>query len=195
MLCWPEGGSSVITLAGIDPGTTNLGFAVLGYDARTKEILFTEAMSFNSEKMSLSDDYVAQTHTERTVRIQAQRLNLIRVFKYYKPSSISCESPFYNRLRPSAYGPLVEVLSAINTATIEFDPYVQFTLYPPSIIKKNLGGSAYADKVSVKAQILLIHGLMYRGHIPIDCLDEHAIDALATVYCHYKQTVGSTNDV
>lgn len=188
MLVYPDNSSSVLTIVSIDPGCTNLGFAAMGIDLKINEIVYTEAFTFNSDKMLSDDHYIGESHTERTEKILAQRNNLVSMFKHYSPNVICCESPFYNALRPAAYGALKEIMSGISDASLIYNPSVNLILYPPSIIKKALGGSAIADKVSVKEQVLKNNEINFRGPYPLTKLDEHAIDAIAVGYCHFKLT-------
>lgn len=190
MLVFPEFGSNIVTLVGIDPGTTMLGYGVLAYDASTLDIVYTEATSFNSERMIISDCLISYTHTDRMARIDAQYRNLVRLFKYHRPFEIACESPFFNRQRPAAFGALVEILSAINMAAMDYDGLTSFIPYPPSVIKKSVGAGAFCDKDEIKARMLQIKDLNFRGPYPLENVDEHALDALATAVCHYKQLTG-----
>lgn len=186
MLVYPKNASNNINIVGIDPGTTCTGVAILTIDVSTMKIVRTKAMTFNSDKMLSEDEYLTEPHSERMCKIIAQKNNLIRLFRYHLPSYICCESPFFNRLRPSAFGPLMEILSAIQMASVEYNPLVKFTLYPPSIIKKALGGSGLANKDAVRNQLLLRDDLEYNGDYPLDKLDEHSLDAIAVGICHFN---------
>jgi len=155
------------------------------FDNNTLEILSSEAISYNAERMVSDDLMVATTHSERTAKILAHKQNLSRILNRYQPSVVCCESPFYNRLRPAAFGALTEILASINAAVLEYSPYVSLILYPPSTIKKALGGSAFADKLAVKEQMLARAGIFkLNGPYTLNQLDEHAIDALAACYCY-----------
>lgn len=186
MLVFPESLTTIIKIVAIDPGTRMLGVAILSLDVATMKIVATEAMTFNSEKMLTLDEVVEETYSERMAKILAQKKNLIKIFNYYNPAYICCESPFFNRLQPSAYGPLMEILTAIQMAGIEFNPLVKFTLYPPSVVKKSLGGSHIADKTSIRDQLLLRNDLCFKGTYSLDKLDEHSLDAIAVGLCHYE---------
>lgn len=186
-LTYPVHGSNHVCIVGIDPGTTNLGFAALEFDIQTLQIHRLYATSFKSQQMVGLDGIIRLSHSERIEKIYAQKDNLVNHFRYFHPSFICCESPFYNRFRPSAYGPLVEILFAIRTAAIEYDPIVKFFTYAPSVIKKAVGAGAISGKDAVKAAILgnaELATAFTEGDLA--GLDEHAIDAIGVAYTHLE---------
>lgn len=186
MLVFPEGGSKEVRIASIDPGTNNLGFCVITVDVTNMSIVSTMATTFISDKLLTNDEFLSDTHSERMCKLIAQKNNLIKMFRLYKVDYICCESPFFNRFRPTAFGPLMEIVSAIQLAAIEYNPLIKFTLYPPSIIKKSLGGGGLANKESIRQQLLLRNDLKFTGPYKIDTLDEHSFDAIAIGLCHYE---------
>ncbi len=176
--------TEVGTIIGIDPGTNMLGFSVLRFNLRTYELLSVEGQSFKSEAMIESDDFISITHNERIAKIYAQKNNLVQLLRFYNPMAVTCEHPFINRFRPNAYGPLVEILFAIRTACIEFNPLVKFITYEPSVIKKAVGATAFANKDLVKAAILANKELSPNEFTHLGFLDEHALDAIGVAYTH-----------
>ena len=186
MLVYPENASRIVTIVGIDPGTVSLGLSAMRYDAATLKLVSVEGLTFNSEKMLAEDPVLSETHSERMSKIRAQYLNLVNMFRYYRPSFIVAESPFYNSLRPAAYGALMEVLAAIKSAAADYDNMVPFITYPPSTIKIALGAGAWAKKEEIRTRMLNMTSLPFIGPYPLDTLDEHAIDAIAVCNCHYK---------
>ena len=59
---------------------------------------------------------------------------------------MASESPFYNRLRPGAFGPLNEILFSIRQAVAEYDSWLQLDLVPPSNVKQALGAKGNCGK-------------------------------------------------
>ena len=171
-------------IAGIDPGTNMLGFATLQFDLKTLAILSVQATSFKSDRMIDEDDILSITHSERTAKIIAQKNNLVQYFRFYRPNIVACENPFINRLRPNAFGPLVEVVFAVRTAVYEYDPNVKFLTYEPSVIKKSVGANGIAGKDAVKQAILSLDELNPSPLTNLNDLDEHALDAVGVAYTH-----------
>lgn len=172
------------TICGIDPGTNMLGFAALEVDLKTLEVVGVTAQSFKSEAMIDRDTFIPLTHNERIAKILAQQNNLIQQFRFYKPFVIACENPFINRLRPAAYGPLVEIVFAIRMAAIEYSSYTKFLTYEPSTVKKTVGAGAICGKEEIKFVICNNPELSPNAFTNLSNLDEHAIDALAVAYTH-----------
>lgn len=187
MLVSPDYVSNIVRVIGIDPGCTNLGLAIMEFDCSTLLPVRSEAMSFNAERMMDTDTSVLEIHSERAAKVLSHKQNISRILLAYNPAVVCCESPFYNRMRPGAYGALMEILSSITNAVIEYNTYTPFILYPPSIIKKSLGGSAFADKGLVRDQMLKL-GDYFKldGPYRLDQIDEHALDALAACYCYLE---------
>ena len=101
---------------------------------------------------------------------------------------ICCESPFFNRFQPSAYGPLVEMVFAIRTASLQYDVNVPFITYSPSEVKKALGAGHAAKKEIVKASLMAnpeLNNIYNRtNRVTMQDLDEHSIDAIGVAYSH-----------
>lgn len=185
MLSLPDHYSEVGRIVGIDPGTNQLGFSVMEYDLRNNALLSIVALTFRSERMMDYDACLMETHHERAWKIQAQRRNLLRNLCGYRPHVVCCESPFYNRLRPGAYGPLVEMMDGIRGACMDYHPCVQFLTYEPSVVKRAVGAGAIAKKELVKEAILANTDLN-QCYGQLASLDEHSLDAVAVAYSHLQ---------
>jgi Holliday junction resolvasome RuvABC endonuclease subunit len=175
------------TICSTDPGTSQLGFGVLHYDVVTLELLQIQAMTFKSAQMMDNDSFIIITHSERMEKILAQKNNLLRQFLLFKPNVICSESPFYNRLFPGAYGPLVESVFAIRYAAIEYNPSIRFHTYEPSVIKKAVGTTPGAKKDLVKAAILSNAEICNAYSGDLSDLDEHSLDAIGVAYTHLQR--------
>jgi Holliday junction resolvasome RuvABC endonuclease subunit len=185
MLRFPQKGSTSVCFCGIDPGTNYLGFSVFTFEVVSLSILSIDAVTFESEKLVKGYSNIFESHSERTAKIIAQKDNLVSQFRFNKPAFVCCESPFYNRLRPSAYGPLVEMIFAIKTACIEYDKTMPFYLYDPSSIKKTIGANAIGDKKNVYNALCKHEEILAKLKHPIDKYDEHSIDSIAIAYSHF----------
>lgn len=182
LVCADDGHTTGI-VCGIDPGSTQLGicmmtvqwhdYAVRAIDARTiKAPVHTGLLETGAV-------------LDRWGRIAYQRRTVLKLLTEYRPWIVCCESPFYNRFRPSAYAALVECVYALHTAVVDYDSSVRFVLYEPAIVKKQVGATAHGNKVAVKTALSAIEELM--AVIPyavLDGYDEHSIDSIAVAYTH-----------
>lgn len=185
MLTFPKESPTTVRFCGIDPGTNYLGLSLFEFEIITLTITSIEAMTFRSDSFVKQDDPLISSHSERIAKIYAQKNNLLNHFRRYKPCFVCCESPFYNRLRPSAYGPLVEIIAGIKTACIEYDRYMPFYLYDPSTIKITIGAKWIGGKTEMKTAMSERPELLAVLKKPLDQYDEHSIDAIAVSFTHY----------
>lgn len=177
-----------VYIVGIDPGSQTLGVAVIEVDIVTCKIMSTQACTFTGDKLYRPDDHYAQVHGDKFYRIDKHRENLTAVFQYVRPVAICCESPFYSQRRPSAFGVLMEVLTAINEAVKDYHGGMNLHVVDPPNVKKAVGAKGNADKVAVKLAVLGLNDLNFLGCL--HQLDEHSIDAIAVAYFQYKTLVG-----
>lgn len=188
MLTLPQETKESACVLGIDPGSQFLGVAVIEYDITTGAIISSSSQTFQADKLEHKAKWVITLHGDRIARILAHKRNLIEVFNEYQPVRIACESPFYNPRRPNAYGALMEVLSAIRMAVIEWSQWVGLDLIDPPTVKKAIGAGGAAKKEEMMVKMLLKSDELKHSK-EISSLDEHSIDALAVAYHCYKQTI------
>lgn len=181
-------------VCGVDPGTNHVGFSSLVLDPDTLAIQRVWATSLRVDKLPDYLGYDPTAHTERVEKLLKIRQAVVKLLKHWGPRHLSCESPFYNRLRPGAYGPLVESVLMIKLAAFEHNPSMSFSPIEPSVIKKAVGAGHISDKYAVKAAILK-HPVLSSFGYPLEDLDEHALDALAVAFAYWKShlTQGQKN--
>lgn len=179
------------SIIGIDPGSETLGLAVLEFDIDTLQIVSSRAQTFVGSKMYQQDNWLSTCHSARVARIQTHKDNLISIFRQVDPLQIACESPFYNPRRPNAYGVLVEVLTMIRNAVIEYDVWKSLYLIDPPTVKKSIGAPGNADKNKMMECICNLPGLNFMDPVGLQNIDEHSVDALAVAYCRYLNLVKS----
>jgi Holliday junction resolvasome RuvABC endonuclease subunit len=181
----PTGAGDLANLIGIDPGTEMLGVACITFSVTTLEIHSTTAETFSGSKLPL-DRWLAEVHTHRIARLEAHKLNLLRIFRQVNPIAVVCETPYFNRRMPSAFEALVQAMNAIRFAVWEYDPYLQLDTIDPSGAKKAagvVGKIKGKDKKSpVRDAILALTEIKYAGAVPLEMLDEHSIDSIAVAY-------------
>lgn len=189
MLHLPEGSSTTVKLVGIDPGSSNLGFAWLEYDLITKKIVRTRATTFNGVKLIKQDTWAVEMHGEKASRIKALKEKLLQNFLELRPIQIVCEGAFFNQLRPNAFEVLIEVRIAIKEAISMYDCWRTIYLIDPPTVKKGVKAPGNAKKDVIKQCVLALPDLCFEGEVALSDLDEHAIDALAIVYTRYQQLI------
>ena len=172
-------------ICGVDPGTNHVGFSSLVLNPDTLQIENIWSTSLRVDKLPSYPEYNATTHTERVEKLLKIRHAVVKLLRYWTPRHMACESPFYNRLRPGAYGPLVESVLMIKLAAFEHNPNMSFYSIEPSVIKKSVGAGHISDKHAVKAAILN-HTTLSSFGFPLQDLDEHALDSLAVAFAYWK---------
>lgn len=185
-LVMPDSINNSFVVCGIDPGTNAVGFSRLEIDLVTGNFISLWAGTVLVEKLPDLKGYVEDTHAERTQKLLKLKVAMVQLLKWARPNRMVCESPFYNRLRPGAYAPLVEAIFSIKMSAFEYDCNLQFTTLEPSTIKKAVGAGGIANKDVVKKTVLENELIRNASIVDIDKLDEHAIDAIAVAYSHWK---------
>jgi Holliday junction resolvasome RuvABC endonuclease subunit len=175
----------------LDPGLSNTGVATFDIDFTTGKILRIEAFTLTNNKLADDTGLDDEIHQERAIKLMKLKQALQFVLENTTPVDVACEAPFYNPLMPMAYGVLVEVVSHLFHAVVEFNPNIQFTQYPPMTVKKSVGAKAAKKdtekgKNMVKEALLQIPEIMSVLVTDIELLSEHAIDAIAVGYTHMK---------
>lgn len=191
MLTMPEGGSSIVRIVGLDPGTETLGVAVLDVDLASWKIVSSSAQTYRGSKLAKKSFWIEQVHGARTNRILAHEANLFELFCQLQPFEVACESPYSDRKFPQSFGALVEILSSIRRAAMRYDAWRPVYLIDPATVKNAVGvkgnkGGPEGKALMQKAVLTMCAELNYSGQVPLEQLDEHSIDALAVAYCRYK---------
>lgn len=175
-----------VTICGIDPGTNHLGICYANVDMSDLSITAVMAETLNADKLNYDCPlyYPSSAMTQgsdRHVKLQLYYQYLSMSFIVNKPSLVIAESPFFNRFRPGSFAPLVETLSIIRNAVSDYNHFVPFITYEPSVIKLAVGATAGANKDKVK--VAIESNQLLQQFINQD-MDEHSVDALAIVHTH-----------
>lgn len=172
-----------VNIVGFDPGSETTGVSVLTIDPQTAHIYSANAWTIKSSKLQAFTGMDPDSHSERMCRLRALSMEVQSIMDTFRPWAVGCEAPFYNRLMPSAYGSLTEVVVYIQNSCISYNPCTRFELLQPQLVKKSVGAAGKKGKdvmrEAVKADTALNSSLI----VNIDSLDEHAIDALAVARC------------
>lgn len=191
MLRMPDDPSTTVAVMGVDPGTTTLGVGIIYFDALTFEMTRSEAYTFNGGKLPGSD-WVEAIESHKRRRILALQHNFSQMLERVNPLAVACESNYMNISRPSAYGPLVEIVSALRDALYRYDKWRPLYMVTPGEVKNAVGAKGGAGKDPVKEGMLEQPDLVRTCRMDIISLDEHSVDALAVAYSKYKAMRDST---
>jgi Holliday junction resolvasome RuvABC endonuclease subunit len=174
----------------VDPGTNFLGISVFTIQTNTLEIVSIESSTMVSEYLFDPYSLSSSHYTERFQKFLKIKFDFLKRLEFYNPLAVICEAPFYNRLRPTAFAPLAELLQGLRIQTHEFDSSIYFYIAEPSVVKKSIGAGHISGKDEVRAAILKHPEVCQKTTIPIDLLDEHAIDSLAVglTYLNWLRT-------
>lgn len=174
-------------LMGIDPGLNFTGISIFDMCYDTGKILKVEAFTLVNSKLPDYTGFDEEAVEERTLKLYKLKGAVQWSLSMYGPSYTVCEAPFYNRLMPTAFGPLTEVVSIIHSAVLTWNPNIGFHTVPPLSVKKLIGTKAVKNdtikgKEAVKLAVMAIPEIMSVLITPIESLSEHAIDAIAVCY-------------
>lgn len=166
----------------IDPGTHSTGLAIFDMDCSTGSILSIEALTLYSNHLPNNTGLDPELVPERIINHYKLKFAVMYYLNLIKPVAVAYETPFYNRFRPTAYGPLMELMATIRSGIFDYNPNLPFVTVEPLLVKKAVGTRSQKGKLSVKQAVLLVEDIMSVLKNNIDTLDEHAIDAIAVGY-------------
>ena len=172
-------------LLGIDPGSTSMGLALFDLDIKNKKIVSIQAWTVKTDKLKNDTGLPEELYSEKIIRLQKLYLHMLRVLKEERVNHVAYEGPFMNRLQPSAYGPLVSLMTMVHLAVIHTASGMGFSVFQPQEVKKSLGVAGKKGKEVVKEALSKNNALMEAlsfGNCLLNDLDEHAIDGIAAGY-------------
>lgn len=176
-------------LVGIDPGLNTTGISKFIIDFYTNNILHIEAFTITNDKLLDTTSLYDNIYSDRLLKLYKLKEALTRIVSIINPCLIACESPFYNRFRPMAYGSLLETVRIIHSAVMEYNINIPFTMVEPLLVKKVIGAGMMKGKVDVKLAVNNRPELISVLTNDINTLDEHSIDAIAVGYAYYNKYI------
>lgn len=189
MLTMPMGASPIVTIIGLDPGSYNLGVAVLHFNIETLQVVGVEAWTLKGDKLARQAPWVTDIHGDLEGRIQAILERFTITLNYFQPFLVASESPFINKKFPQAGLVLTRVVASVRQALMRHDVWKPLEFIdPPTVknavgVKGNRGGKEGKEDMKVAVSKLAIEGVLpYTGSVPLLELDEHSIDAIAVAY-------------
>ncbi len=165
----------------IDPGSNFLGVSIFGlnYDLSINSV-YSRTLDVSGLPESINSNPDIQS--ERTSKLLKIENEISRILMYENPLAVICEAPFYNRLRPGAFEPLVQVISVINNSIIRYDSNIPFISIEPSVVKKAVGAGYICGKEEMKEAVFKIQEIIAVLTVDYNRLDEHSIDSIAVGY-------------
>jgi Holliday junction resolvasome RuvABC endonuclease subunit len=173
-------------IIGIDPGLNYCGISLVKAGAATQDLLSIDAFTIINDKVQDNTGLRAELCSEKVIKLHKLKGVISNLIGQVKPTLVVSESPFYNRLRPMAYGALLEVIGMIQTAVLEHNNNTVFSTVEPLLVKKTVGAGMQTGKLDVKEAIKTNNEIMSVLKQDIDHLDEHSIDAIAVAYTFLK---------
>lgn len=174
-------------LLAIDPGLHNTGIAVYVLDLYNYKIISIDTRlisSKNTRDVSGLDDDLYED--EQKIRI-SQKAALKEYLEHFQPDTVVCESPFFDRFRPSSFMTLTRVCVSFMDAVIEYNPNCVFIPHAPQYVKKSIGVAGQKGKEPIEralSQMPLIADVL----IPrLSEITEHERDAIAVGYSHLSR--------
>ena len=155
-------------IMGIDPGTSVMGYAVLGVTGKTPEMVVMGVIKLNK----------IESHYMRLARIYNRVLGLV---EQYLPDELSIEAPFCGKNVQSMLK-LGRAQGVAMAAALSRD--VPIAEYPPTSIKQSVTGRGGATKEQVAE--MLRHILKIPPEQMPHLLD--ATDALAAALTHFYES-------
>ena len=179
----PEGYNSYNILS-IDPGSVNTGIAIISIE--NDMIRSIDARTIEPMKLKDRVGYDVDFQPEKLIRLSNLAHTFIDIVDRYKPIAVACESPFYNRRFPMAYGTLLTILNNFQMALAQYNQTIPFRTIEPRVVKSAVGAISIIGKDPVRDAVSKIPSIMNTLIPPLHSLDEHSIDAIAVGYAYLK---------
>ncbi len=173
-------------IVGIDPGSTNLGVAILTID---KKFNIIDIKAYNIFAKDIYNRHLNIEQGYNDLRAGSRmRLIMEGILELLSDDMafVSIEASFYNAFRPAAYAVLLAQMTMITDAlTIQY-PYTDVYKHPPGVIKKAIKVKSHKgkDPVTDAIRALGLEKLLSNAK-SLDDLSEHAVDAIGIAYTGY----------
>jgi Holliday junction resolvasome RuvABC endonuclease subunit len=180
---------NTLTLLAIDPGLNNTGVAVFKLKLDPFEIISIDALTLQARRLIDTSGLDDEDYVERIHKRYSMTRALRKIILRENPSVVACESPFFDRRKPSSFAVLTEVLISYFDAAVEVNPAVRFSYVEPLLVKKILGVAGQKGKEVVRESMEkqdFVSKVIQR----LDDLDEHAIDAICVGITYIKVKSG-----
>lgn len=186
MLVVPES-KEPLRIAAFDPGSTNLGQALLEHNFETPAVQVKIAYTSVLRDTNPAYQIIGDLHGSRVVRLMIMRDLVLDFLRTHKPHAIIVESNYLGRFANS-FSALVECVAVIRSALYEYDPFIPLYMVDPTTVKTNVGMKRIkgTDKEDVRRALISRTDVVWNDIDQAD-LDEHSIDAVAIGYYYLTQ--------
>lgn len=183
--------STPLRVMGIDPGTSTLGISLLSWDLHSNQYSVDFAQTQVARDTTLGYGMYRELHGGRQARLEQLADRILELFFGLCPHVVVIEAPFQGRFAQS-FAALTECVTMVRYALMHYDNQIPLTQIDPITVKKVAGvvlKGKDRKKASDKGVVrdALASRLDLRWSVPLDSLDEHAVDAVA-VALYYLRT-------
>lgn len=165
-------------LVSIDPGSNNLGIAILEHPV-TDDTIFVKS----TRSVKLKDNYstyasIAEVHGSRVARLMHMQDVVSEILNEIRPHAVIVESNYLGK-SPQSFATLVECVLIVRAALFKYDPFIPLHTVDPTTVKYSAGMPKVkgTDKEDVRRAVKKLSCLSWE--VNIDDLDEHEVDAVA----------------
>lgn len=172
----------------IDPGSKNMGIAVLEDKLDGSKKLIKSAQTFLLKDNHPAYTYALDIHGSLSVRLMVMRDILINFIRTERPHAVIIESNYLGKFAQS-FAVLTECVAVARSVLYEYDPFIPLYTVDPTTVKTNAGMKKIkgTDKEDVKRALISRQDLDW--HVNPHMLDEHSIDACAIGYYYLTNLV------
>jgi Holliday junction resolvasome RuvABC endonuclease subunit len=184
MLELPDSTAPFVVVA-LDPGSTNLGIAVLEDPLDGTDPCVRQAFTALLKDTNPAYAAVGELHGSRVARLMIMFDVVLDVLRTVKPHAVIIESNYLGRFATS-FAALVECVAMVRSAVYQYDPFLPLHQVDPTTVKTGVGMKRIkgTTKDDVKNAVRQLKDLVW--HVDLESLDEHSVDACAIGYYHLK---------
>lgn len=164
-----------IKIIGIDPGK-NLGVSIYYINPFDFSIVNVQTQIYYLDKG-------IYTYNPIMDRINYLYSIITNIIDAVRPNAMAFELPFKHRFA-NAVIQLSQYAITIESAIVNFDPYIYIDKYPPKYIKSSIGAKGDADKNKMLKAVSSIPEL---SPFIRESITEHEVDAMAIAYILYNK--------
>ena len=172
-------------LLAIDPGTNQMGISIFDLDVKAFKILKIKSWTVYPDRLENHTGMVEELHLNPFLKRMKVCETIGKILVEERIHQVAYEAPFMNRRQPSAYGPLVALMTMVQLSVLRYGQDIEFNIYPPLTVKKAVGVAGKKGKEIITQAIRGIPELMAalkEGNCELDDLDNNAVDSIAVGY-------------
>lgn len=172
------------TLMTMDPGLNNNGLAIFRIQHSPVKILSISTILLSERNTPDSSGLDDDLHEGETHKRLSTAGALRHYLEQYRPDVFACESPFFDRFRPSSFMTLSRVTITIFDTVTTFNPNCHFEWYAPLAVKKAVGMAGVKGKEAIELGLSRIPIIVDVLEQDLSAISEHERDAIAVGYRH-----------